>query len=179
MTLAQQVGSGLRRERERVGKSLAELAAASGVSKSTLHALEQGEGNPTLSTLWSLATALAVPLGDLLKDRPTAVDVVRAGEGPQVVGDGVHARLLHRLPVRGTVELYDVTVSSEGKTSPPHRPGVQECLVVTDGQVTVGPAGSAVQLAEGDSIYFDGDSPHQYFSNADSGSRGLLLMIYT
>ncbi len=176
MTLPQQVGAGLRRERERAGKSLAELAAASGVSKSTLHALEQGEGNPTLSTLWSLATALAVPLGALLEDSSMTVEVVRAGQGPEIVGDGVHARLLHRLSVRGVVEVYDVTVNAGGKTSEPHRHGVQECLVVTDGHITVGPTGSAVQLAEGDSIHFDGDSPHQYSS---SGSRALLLMIYT
>ena len=32
--------------------SLGELAAAAGLAKSTLHALEQGSGNPTLNAVW-------------------------------------------------------------------------------------------------------------------------------
>src|SRR5215469_16561897 len=97
MTVSDTVGHNLRRHRRAAGMSLAELATAAGIGKSTLHALELGDGNPTLSTLWALATALGIPLGELLDDQPAPTVVVRAGEGARVDGTSVHARLLHRL----------------------------------------------------------------------------------
>src|SRR4051794_34012937 len=108
--LVQRLSANLRRCRERHGMSLGELAAAAGLAKSTLHALEQGSGNPTLNTVWGLATALAVPLGELLDDPSPAVTVLRAGDGPVVESDSVRARLLHRLEVRGVVEIFELDV---------------------------------------------------------------------
>ena len=43
------------------GWSLSGLAAAAGVAKSNLSRLEQGNGNPTLDTIWRLAVQLNVP----------------------------------------------------------------------------------------------------------------------
>jgi len=171
------VGRNLRRQRTAAGMSLSDLAAAADVAKSTLHALELGEGNPTLSTLWALATALGVPLGDLIEDSASPVTVVRAEDGPRVDGQAVHARLLHRLDIRGAVEVYDLTLDQATQHSAAHRPGVQECLVVTSGAVRAGPEESAADLAPGDSIRHDAAVPHVYQGLAP-GSRALLLMIY-
>src|ERR1700722_14004488 len=108
MAISDTVGHNVRRHRRAAGMSLADLATAAGLGKSTLHALELGDGNPTLSTLWALATALDLPLGDLLGSRPTPTVVVRADEGARVDGAAVHARLLHRLDAPGTVEVYEL-----------------------------------------------------------------------
>ena len=48
------------------GWSLSGLAAAAGVAKSNLSRLEQGNGNPTLDTIWRLAVQLNVPFGNLV-----------------------------------------------------------------------------------------------------------------
>lgn len=175
MTVAHDVGRNIRRSREQAGLSLADLATAAGVGKSTLHAIEQGDANPTLSTLWSLATALRVPLGSLLDQPAPRVRVVRGGEGPRVDGEAVHARLMHRVDVRGTIEVYDIAVDVEDQRSEPHLPGVAECLVVTEGGVRTGPEGGEVELGPGDSIYFDADRPHGY----RGAGRAVLIMIYT
>ena len=45
------------------GWSLSQLAAAAGSAKSNLSRLEQGNGNPTLDTIWRLAVQLGVPFG--------------------------------------------------------------------------------------------------------------------
>ncbi len=135
MAISDTVGHNVRRHRRAAGMSLADLATVAGLGKSTLHALELGDGNPTLSTLWALATALDVPLGDLLDSRPTPTVVVRADEGARVDGAAVHARLLHRLDAPGTVEVYELAVDGERQDSDPHLPGVRECLVVTRGAV--------------------------------------------
>ena len=53
--------------RERSGYTIRGLAEASGVSKSTISAAEQGERNPSPSAIKKLAEALAVPTVALLK----------------------------------------------------------------------------------------------------------------
>ena len=54
MILAQAI----RRERLQSGMSVSDLARRAGVAKSTLSQLESGLGNPSIETLWALATAL-------------------------------------------------------------------------------------------------------------------------
>ncbi|WP_232376315.1 helix-turn-helix domain-containing protein [Amycolatopsis aidingensis] len=179
MDLAQVVGGNVQRLRTAAGISLAELAAAGGISKTTLHGIEQGQGNPTLSTLWALATALHVPLGDLLEAPAVAAEVVRAAdERPYARGAAVGARMLHRIPVHGTVEVYEVEVGQARQESAAHLPGVQECLLVTGGRVTTGPAEAPADLAAGDSIRFDAAGPHVYQGH-EGHNRGILLMLYT
>ncbi|GLY72227.1 DNA-binding protein [Actinoallomurus iriomotensis] len=176
--MAQVVGGNVRRLRAAAGISLADLAATCGVSKTTLHGIEQGQGNPTLSTLWALATALAVPLGELLDPPEPPVEVVRAAdERPEARGDAVAARLLHRVRLRGTVEVYAIDVAAADQHSDAHLPGVEECLVLTRGRVTSGPADAPVELGEGDSIRFDAARPHVYRGH-DRDNRAVLLMLH-
>src|SRR3954452_17082141 len=79
--------------------SVLELSRRSGVARNTIAALERGEGNPTIDTLYALADALGVPLADLLVSReaPAAVHVVRAGAGLHVEGAALDADLLERV----------------------------------------------------------------------------------
>src|SRR3954454_7539318 len=81
------IAASLRRERDRIGLSLTELARRAGIAKSTLSQLEAGTGNPSVETLWALAVALDVPFGRLVEEPPTQVRVVRAGEGPRLQAD--------------------------------------------------------------------------------------------
>jgi transcriptional regulator with XRE-family HTH domain len=177
MTIASEIGRNIRTLREAAGRSLADLATAAGLSKTTLHGIEQGDANPTLSTLWALAHALDVPLGGLIESAPPTVTVVRADQGPRVSGDAVHARLLHRVRARGWVELYELDVDAHEQLSQAHRPGVEECLVVTAGRIETGPTTAAQELAAGDSVHFDASRPHLY-RGRDEANRAILLMIH-
>ncbi|MFC7640091.1 helix-turn-helix domain-containing protein [Streptosporangium lutulentum] len=59
--LAALIAASVRRERDRAGLSLTELAKRAGIAKSTLSQLESGVGNPSVETLWGLGAALGVP----------------------------------------------------------------------------------------------------------------------
>jgi transcriptional regulator with XRE-family HTH domain len=170
-------GRNVHRLRTSAGRSLADLAVAAGISKTTLHGLEQGEGNPTLSTLWALATALGVSLGELLEPPAPPVAVTRAGEGARADGAAVHARLLHRIPVRGAVEVYEIEVDAAEQASEAHLPGVEECMIITEGGVRTGPADQPVDLAAGDSVHFGAAGPHLY-RGLGPRNRAVLLMVY-
>jgi transcriptional regulator with XRE-family HTH domain len=173
----QAAGRNVHRLRTAAGLSLADLAAAGGISKTTLHGIEQGQGNPTLSTLWALAGALGVSLGELLEPPAPPVAVVRAAEGPRADGDAVHARLLHRIAVRGRVEVFAIELDAVEQASQAHLPGVEECLIVTTGAIRTGPRDEPVDLAEGDCVRFAAATPHVY-RGLGPRNGGLLLMVH-
>lgn len=177
VAVASDVGRNIRRLRRTAGLSLAHLAKAAELSKTTLHAIEQGAANPTLSTLYSLASAMRVPLGELLDPPAVPVTVVRAGEGARVDGDAVHARLLHRLNVTGQVEVYELRIDAIEQRSRGHLAGVEECLVVTHGVVVCGPVDDPVRLRAGDSARYDASVAHVY-QGVEPDTRALLLMIH-
>ena len=88
-----------------------ELSRRSGVARGTISALERGEGNPTVDTLYALADALGVPLSSLLAapSEAASVQVVRAGTGVHVDGAALEAELLERVERPGWLgELYAI-----------------------------------------------------------------------
>ena len=121
------IAANVRRLRAARGLSAAGLARASGVARATLAELEAGRGNPTVETLYGLASVLGVTLADLLvAAEAPAVQVVRAGEGPHVSGPVLEARLLRQASVdRARVELYELHVlpGRPRRGGPPPPPG--------------------------------------------------------
>jgi transcriptional regulator with XRE-family HTH domain len=175
------IAAALRRERERLGLSLTELARRAGIAKSTLSLLESGAGNPSVETLWALAVVLEVPFSRLVDPPAATVRVVRAGEGLAIPSD--HApfmgTLLAACPTGARRDLHLIT----GEPGAPreahaHIRGTTEHLLVTAGGWRSGPAGAAVELAPGDYARFPGDQPHVYQA-LEPGSTAVLLMEYT
>jgi transcriptional regulator with XRE-family HTH domain len=62
------LGEKLRQRRELLGLFQSQLAALSDVSTRTIQLVEQGKGNPSLSTLFQLADPLGLRLDLLLKE---------------------------------------------------------------------------------------------------------------
>ena len=156
--------------------SVLELARRSGVARNTITALERGDGNPTLDTLYALADALGVPLAALLERAPASV-VVRAGEGVHVEGAALDAHLLDRFERPGVFgELYAIRFHvGEVRSAPPHPFGVEERLHVHAGRVRVGPADAVVELGPGDYASYSGSVPHVY--EALEEASGTLLIL--
>lgn len=166
--------------RTRSGRSLAEVAAAAGIGKSTLHAIESEDANPGIETLWALARALEVPFGTLLEPPQPAVRVVRAGEGPRVDSEGeqIQARLIATTAHAARTEVYALTLqSAQGRDAAPHTPGITEHVLVTTGRVRVGPLDATVELGPGDLASFPGDVPHRYEA-LDEPAEAVLLIEY-
>ena len=156
--------------------SVLELARRSGVARNTITALERGDGNPTLETLYALADALGVPLAALLERAPASV-VVRAGEGVHVEGAALDAHLLDRFERPGAFgELYAIRFHvGQVRSAPPHPFGVEERLHVHHGRVRVGPADAVVELGPGDYASYSGSVPHVY--EALEEASGTLLIL--
>jgi transcriptional regulator with XRE-family HTH domain len=158
--------------------SVLELSRRSGVARNTISALERGEGNPTVDTLYALCDALGVSLSDLLAPEPSGSRVVRAGEGVYVEGAALDAHLLERIERPGLLgELYAIRFhAGEARSAPPHPFGVEERLHIFTGRVRVGPVDDAVELGPGDYAVYSGAVPHVYEALGGEAS-GTLLML--
>jgi transcriptional regulator with XRE-family HTH domain len=172
------IAANVRRLRADRGLSAAGLARASGVARATLAELEAGRGNPTVETLYGLASVLGVTLAELLveADAP-AVQVVRAGEGPHVSGPVLQARLLRQGPVDGArMEIYELRVlPGRARRADPHQAGVVEQLLVHAGRLRVGPEQDPVELGPGDFIAFDASIAHVYEAVGEPVTATLVM----
>jgi len=171
------IAAALRRERERVGISLAELARRAGLAKSTLSQLEAGTGNPSIETLWSLGVALGVPFSRLVEPPPTQVRVVRAGAGPRLQAE--EADFLVTLLAAGSHhtkrDIYVMELEpGKSREAAAHIPGSVEHIVVGAGRIVTGPIGEEVEIGPGDYATFPGDVPHRYEALEDSWA--MLVM---
>ncbi|WP_371572681.1 helix-turn-helix domain-containing protein [Streptomyces sp. NBC_01314] len=162
------VARNVRLLREQRGLSLARLAREAGLAKQTLSKLEQGTGNPTVDTLFSIATALGVPVTRLVAEREQVMTVQRGADVVWKAHEGFETRALDHVYGSGVIENYLVRVGPDrdgtGKPTEPHPVGTLEHLYVISGRVRVGPADSPVELATGDFVRYPGDRPHVYQS---------------
>jgi len=174
------VAANIRVLRRDAGLTLAELAAASGLGKSTLAQLESGRANPSVETLWAIGAALEVPFHRLVEEQRPTLRVVRAGDVPAMrsaEAPGWAGRLLAASHRRGTFDLYSLDLEAGTvRHADAHHAGVEEHLVVVSGRLRVGPENASVELAAGDLVTFAADVPHVY--EALETTHVVLLMSY-
>lgn len=178
--LVSQVAGNIRFLRSQAGMSLGELAQAAEVSKSTLSTLEAGRGNPSIETLWAIATALGVSFGRLVERPAPSVKVVRAGAGATVAsGQGaLVARLIDSSDRRSTTELYVIEADrATTHHANPHVRGAVEGFFLLSGRMRVGPVGAAVKLEAGDYVSFHADVDHRY-EVIRGPARALMVVRY-
>lgn len=172
------IASAIRRERDRVGISLSELAKRAGIAKSTLSQLESGAGNPSVETLWALGVALDVPFSRLVDPRRPTVTVIRAGEGPVIHSERADytATMLAACPPGARRDIYVLTAEpGNARSSDPHMAGTVEHVVLSTGRALVGPLDAPVELGPGDYIAYPGDAPHVFEAMAPGTSATMVM----
>lgn len=139
------IGQILAHRRTERGLSLQSLAKVSGVSKSMISQVENGQVNPTLAVLWKLANGLGLSLHDLLEGeatRPHEAEFQYLTESncPTLTSaeKGYKIQILSGIDMVDRVELYLIEFDPAGEMqSHPHAKGTKETLTVIRGEVEV------------------------------------------
>lgn len=164
--LGDRIATTLRRERERRDLSVSELARRAGVAKATVSQLENGGGNPSVETLWALASALEVPFAILVDEGVRSPTLIRAGEATTAVPSSASdylAVLLSASPPHARRDIYLLSAEpGSPRRSDPHPRGTVEHLVMVTGRGRVGPADEPYELSPGDYLSYPGDAPHVF-----------------
>lgn len=174
------IAAAIRRERERLGISSAELARRAGIAKSTLSQLEAGTGNPSVETLWAIAVVAGVPFSALVEPPSSPLRVVRFADRPAIRSEeaAYTGALLSPSPPGARRDLHLITCEpGPARTADAHSPGTVEHMVVSTGRWSVGPDDEQVELDPGDHLTFPADRPHSYRA-LTPGATAVLVMEY-
>jgi transcriptional regulator with XRE-family HTH domain len=168
----QPIARNLRRWRTARDMTLSALAEQAGVAKSTVSLIERGQGNPSIDTVWALASALGVPFASLFHDDQPSDDmtVVRADDASVVAVDyaglGREAMVIRHLLTRtggDLIEIYTLELDEGAvRHAGAHVTGLFEHLTITAGTVEISTAAFCEVVAQGDLISFRADRPHSY-----------------
>jgi transcriptional regulator with XRE-family HTH domain len=168
-----QVGPRLRALRRARGATLADLAAETGLTASTLSRLENGRLRPTLEQLLPLARAHGVPLDDLVAAPPTG--------DPRVHLRPVRRSGLTIVPLTrraGGVQAYKVVYPPAGRAPAlgPQTHEGYEWFYVLNGRVRFVLGERELLLGPGEAAEFDTRVPH-WIGSADSRPAELLTLF--
>ncbi|MFE2757827.1 helix-turn-helix domain-containing protein [Actinosynnema sp. NPDC059335] len=150
------VGERLRHIRTSRGATLADLAAATGISKSTLSRLESGLRRPSLELLLPIARAHRVPLDELVGAPPVGDPRIRP---VPVRRNGMTVLPLTQQP--GGLQAYKMIIPDRGEPDPRTHTGY-EWLYVLSGRLRLVLADHDVVLAPGEAAEFDTRLPHWF-----------------
>jgi len=165
-----QVGPRLKRLRVRRGATLTSVAAATGISKSTLSRLETGQRRPSLELLLPLAQAYHVPLDDLVGAPEVGDPRVRL-KPRRVKGRTVIP--LTRQP--GGMQAWKIVIPTS-KVEPELRAHEgHEWLYVISGRMRLVLGDHDLILGPGEVAEFDTQVPHWFGSTGDQAAEVLSL----
>jgi transcriptional regulator with XRE-family HTH domain len=170
-----QVGANLRRLRIASRQSLSELARATMVSKATLSGIERGAANPTIQTLAALASALRVPVTELIEPAPIEeMRIVRA-ERSHLHARQPAVRELDLAAVQGRLEIRELILpAGHIREELPAPAGSRLHLLILEGVLIAGPRERISELESGDYCSFPADVAHIYETGRHR-ARALVL----
>jgi transcriptional regulator with XRE-family HTH domain len=165
------VGPRLRKARELRGITLTDVAERTGISKSTLSRLENGQRRPSLELLLPLAQTYRVPLDDLV--------------GAPDVGDPrirlkprrVHGRTV--LPLTrhpGGVQAWKIVIPASQSTPEPRTHDGYEWLYVLSGRMRLVLGDRDLVLEVGEAVDFETQLPH-WFGSTREGPAEILSIF--
>jgi transcriptional regulator with XRE-family HTH domain len=165
-----EVGSRLKRARSHRRVTLSELAAETGISKSTLSRLESGQRKPNLELLLLIARAHDVPLDQLVglpevRD-PRILPKSRVRNGRMVVPLTGQAGGLH---------AWKVIVPPERKPPELRTHDGYEWLYVLSGQMRLIVGEEEITMGPGEATEFDTARPHWFGPAGDQPIEILSL----
>ena len=179
--LAARVATNLREHRRRRDMSLDQLAQRTGVSRAGLSQIETRKTNPSIGVLWKIASGLGIPFAELIGEGQQSVSVLRRSETQLLRSTDRKFESRPLMPPSGNnqIEVYELRLAARARhVSDPHGAGTRELVVVLSGSLRMVVGTQTEDLAAGDSMLFDANTPHVYENTGSSEARYHDVIIY-
>lgn len=181
------IGKEVRQFRKQQGKTVNELAEATGLSIGMLSKIENGNTSPSLTTLQTLAQSLSVPLTSFFRgfEESRGAVLTKAGEGVEIERKGTRAghqyKLLGHIGSNASgviVEPYLITLTEESDVFPTFQHDGIETIYMLEGEVGYRHGNTIYPLKPGDTLFFDADAPHGPETLEKLPARYLSIISY-
>ncbi len=188
------LGARLREARTKRGLSLRSVAQSLGVSASLISQVEIGKTQPSVATLYALATYLGVSLDELVgmapvgdapapmfgHTGPALPDVQRSAENPVIeMQNGVRWERLAvgaGGPVDALLVTYEPGASSSIEDKLMRHAGFEYAYLL-EGELTLHLDFDTHLLHPGDSLQFDSVRPHLYSNRGSVPAKGIWFVF--
>jgi XRE family transcriptional regulator, regulator of sulfur utilization len=181
-TLVHIVAENLKNYRETRNLSLEKLSQATGVSKGMLSQIENGNTNPSLSTLLKIANGLKMPFTALLQERKSTLLIVDNTHMAPVVTDDQKCRLYPLFPFesgkRFEIYYFEMEPGAHRVSEKCLVEQVSEYVFVQQGllKITVGEHDSTIHADQ--SITFDASRQHAYTNVGNEVIKAIMMLYY-
>lgn len=171
------IGARLRNVRTAQGLTLAQVAAAAGLSKGFLSRLERDDTSPSVATLVQLCQVLSLEVGSLFAE--PEIQHIRLLDAPLVNfgGSGAVERLISpRSESQVQVVRSIMAPGASGGTDLYTISSNVEVLHVLDGEMTVRFVDRVVELVAGDALTLPGREPHTW-DVGPTGAEAIWVIV--
>ena len=167
--------------REQRKLSLDALAKLTGVSKSMLAQIERGDGNPTIATVWKIASGLKVPFTQLVTKPQKDYMVVEKSAITALIGDGGRYRNYPIFPYGDSRKFEILTIELDPGaflSAEAHPEGTQEFITVFSGEIEVSVNDERLSANTERAVRFKADHPHTYKNSGNEICRLSMVISY-
>ena len=171
------VGLRIRELRTRQGLSLRALAALSNLSTNAISLIERGDNSPTVSSLHSLATALAVPITAFFEQQVDGLVIhLKNNSRPASETAGVRMESLGNGLPNQQLEPFLMTIEPGGSsTSSQITHSGEELVYVLGGSLICRINEEEYKLEKGDSLLFLASQPHIYRNQTKKPAQIVII----
>ena len=176
------LGDKVREIRKSRNITLGQLAEASGLTASYISQMERNLTEPSISSLRKIAQVLQLPVYAFLEEDTAHTFVIRKDGRKRLHFQQSGISYEYLTPVGAgedsnpMLEIVEFTLEPGKWTNDVHlsHAHAEECIIVTEGAVTVDCVTEKVILNKGDSIYLKSNTPHNVYNHTEETAAAMF-----
>lgn len=179
----QQLGERIKKNREKLGYQVNDLASKIGVTPSLISQIERAKAFPSILTLKKIADALHTTVGELIGENEKSIQnpVLKIDERKFVKDNdnGTRLFLLSHYESHKQIAPYLIDFEKKADSSgimTTNRPGQEFCFVLKGSFETIINK-QKYKLTEGDSFYFNSNQDHLFTNTSKNNAQLLWIAI--
>lgn len=181
MDLGKVIAINLKKLRSERNLTLGQLSKISGVSKTMLSDIEKGDSNPTINTIWKIASGLNIPYTRLMDEVEKETMVVKKSSLSVQTDDSDHYRIycyFKNTPLRNFEFFYVELDAHSSNETTGHSEKTQEYIYVIQGTLILQTDLEEYNLQIGDALVFDSSVKHTYVNQQDTLLAFVVINFY-